>query len=541
MVNLEFAAPPGSGPELSRALDLYRRGHYPQAEAECRALLLHQPAQTQALHLLGLILADRGVPAQALACIEQALHREPQNAALLGTRALLLLRTARLEEAEQAARAALALRPELADVLDILGSIRWQRGDLDAARDCFTRALRQTPGHPGAWDNLALLNERSNRVADAERMADEGLTLRPQDVTLRLTRGRCLRRRGAWAEARAQFAGLTGAGTTILQRDVEYELAGCADAEGDFDAAFAHAEHANHLARQLAPAMLKDARDFMVQIHGLQARFTAQWVAGWTALPAAGDAPRPAFLLGFPRSGTTLLDSMLGAHPDVSLLEESATEQVMVAALDRMPGGYPETLGTLSPEQNAVVLQAYRQAAAMDSDSRHRVLDKSPFMTVHLGLLARVFPHAPILFVARHPCDVVISCFLTGLELNSGTVHFTRLGSTVDLYCSIMDLRQHYLDALPLHLHQVRYEDLLDRPEATLRAALAFLGLPWSDAVLKHADFAARRTDLKSASYAQVTRPLYQHSRERWRHYAKYLEPYLPRLRPYCDLFGYSL
>lgn len=532
-----------SNPSLGfeQALALYRGRRPEEAEWVCREVLNRQPHQVQVLHLLGLILADRGKTTEAFDCLEQALKLDRQNPALLGAYALMLFRNLRLEEAENAARAALALQPELADVLDILGSIHWRRGDVLAARDCFERALRQSPEHPGAWGNLALLAEQSNRVEEAERMAEEGLARRPQDVTLRLVRGRCLRRRGEFTEARKLFDGLRDAGTPALRRDVEYELATCADALGEAESGFVHAEHANRLARQLAPQALKDARYFMAQIHGLRARFSSEWVAAWRPFPGEDGITTPAFLVGFPRSGTTLMDSMLGAYPDIKVLEEHATERAMVGILNGLPGQYPDALRDLTVEQRAAVTQAYFRAAGPEAEQRKQLLDKSPFMTVHLGLVQRIFAGARIVFMARHPCDVVWSCFMTNMELNSGSAHFTRLNSTVDLYCSVMTLWQRYCEVLPLNCHRVRYEDLLEMPETVLRAVLTFLDLPWSDQVLHHAEHVAARGKINSASYAQVSRPLYQTSRDRWRCYQKYLEPYLPRLQPWCEFFGYSV
>lgn len=540
-MNLEFTIPPRAAQGFEQALALFRDRRYPEAQALCLELLNQQPEQAPVLHLLGLIFADQGETGKALGCLEQALKLDAENPKLLGAQALLLFRSWRLEEAERTARAALALEPQLTDVVDILGSILWRRGNVAAARECFERALQQTPGHAGAWGNLALLNEQSNRLAEAERMAEQGLALRPQDVMLRLVRGRCLRRRGEFVQARAQFEPLAQGGTPALRRDAGYEIALCADALGDAGLAFAHAERANQLAAQVAPHALKDGRDFMQQIAYLRERFTPEWVKSWQELPRDAAAKTPAFLAGFARSGTTLLDSMLAAHPDIAVLEERATEQAMIAALNQFPGGYPEALKDLTAEQHAQVRQSYFNAAALAASELRRIVDKSPFLTVHLGLIQRVFPGAPIVFMERHPCDVVLSCFMTNLELNSGTVHFTRLDTSVELYCKVMSLWQRYCEVLPLNLQRVRYEDLLDNPETTLRQVLAFLGVPWSDKVLRHAEHVPERGNINSASYAQVSRPLYQSSRDRWRRYVKYLEPYLPRLSPYCELFGYSL
>lgn len=527
--------------DFGQALALFRGKHYSEAAKACRELLAVQPRHGQALHLLGVILADQGRMTEGLAALEEALQFDSHDPALRGAYALLLFRAGRLEDAETAVRTALALQPAWPDLLDILGSILWRRGDPETARECFDRALQQAPTHPGAWANLALLNEQSNRVDEALGMAEQGLARRPEDVSLRLVLGRCLRRRGQMAAARTVLGKLREDGTPALRKDVEYELALCADAMGDAEAAFAHCSRANTLARELAPQVLEEGQSFAELTERLRDRFTPEWVGGWRVLPAETGRVTPIFLVGFPRSGTTLLDSMLGAHPDLTVLEERPVVQAVLDSVARLPGGYPNALAALTAAERTALMEEYFRIAAEHAGGGKRILDKSPFLTLHLGLIQRIFSGAPILFMVRHPCDVVLSCFMTNLELNAGTAHFVALESAVSLYCKVISLWRRYLEVLPLNYRRVRYEDLLDRPEEELRGITAFLGLPWSESVLRHSTHVATRGRIASASYAQVSEPLYLSARDRWRRYAKYLNPHLSDLQPYCELFGYDL
>ncbi|MGH8373351.1 MAG: tetratricopeptide repeat-containing sulfotransferase family protein [Gammaproteobacteria bacterium] len=477
----------------------------------------------------------------AIAALEQALASDPANPEALHCLALCLQRLGRLQGAEAVARKALAVQPAAPDVLDNLGVILLQRGDPEAARTCFERALVHADSHPGALANLALLHEQNNRLDEAERLARKGLANNPQAVTLRLVLGRCLRRRSEFAAARQVFESLGETDVPALRKDVAYELGLCADAEGDTDAAFMHTNHANVLVRSMYPQAEQEARGFSELIARLQQRFTPEWVAAWQGLSESGEESSPAFLIGFPRSGTTLLDTMLGAHPEVTVLEEQASVQSMLACLTAQVGSYPDALATLTPADQSVIKHAYRDAIVKPAGYGKQLLDKSPFNTVHVGLITRIFPDAPILFATRHPCDVVLSCFMTNFALNSGTAHFTALGSTVRLYCSVMSLWQTYTQILQLNYRLVRYEDLIADPEAELREIISFLGLPWSPAVLDHMTHAATRKDVRTASYAQIGHELYSDARNRWRRYRKHLEPYLETLQPFCKLFGYDI
>ena len=562
--------------DFRQAMKWFNAGRHPEAAAACRELLASDPRHSRALHMLSLILADDGRVAEGLACAEQALRLDPGHLGIQTAHGRLLLyagryheaiatlkrvlsrdagnteahhylaialqHAGRLDEAEQAARKALELRPDTPQILDNLGSIRLRLGDPVEARACFERALQIRPGYSAALGNLALLDERSNRVEAAMQLVMRGLAEHPNDVTLRLVLGRCQRRCGDYLTARATFESLNRSGTPALQKDVEYELALCCDALDQSEAAFTHASRANKLAWELWPPAQTQTREFMQLLATLREQYTQEWVSTWTTLPTSATHTFPIFLTGFARSGTTLLDTMLGAHPALTLLEELPTGAAMIDSLSRIPEGYPGALAGLTLTARATLEQSYyRVAAPAGAGNTRRILDKSPFLTAHLGLIQRVFPGAPILFMLRHPCDVVLSCFLTNFELNSGTAHFTELDRTVELYCALLSLWRVYREVLTLNIRMVRYEDLIAQPEKELRGILSFINLPWSPEVLEHATHAAMRGRINSASYAQVGQPVYKDAHDRWRRYRKYLEPYLPQLQPYCEMFGYEL
>lgn len=518
----------------------FRQGRHAEAAAGCAAILTVQPQHVRAYYMLSLILAGEGRTREALESIERAIRLDPRSPSLRAACASMLLDLDRLDEAEAAVRAGFAFDPRAAVLLDLQGVIRVRRGDTRGAEECFLHALQYSPGYSAARGNLALLYERNNRLEEGLQVAQQGLVLDPGDATLRLVLGRCQRRRGDPAAARATLAGLAQMPARALRHEAEYELALCADLMGDARAAFEHSRRANALAREISPQAFPLARSYAEHIQMLHRRFTPEWVASWRELPAPPEVP-PIFLFGFPRSGTTLLDSMLGSHPDVTVLEELDTTKPLVDSVMRLPGGYPAALKDLLPGQRQTLAREYFRVATANAPPRKYLLDKSPFHTVHAGLIQRVFPGAPLLFMARHPCDVVWSCYMTNFKLNHGTAHFTELDSTVTLYCAVMALWRCYVGSLRPHYRLVRYEDLIEDPERELRAITRFLHLPWSDALLHYPEHVAERGRINSASYAQVSRPLYHSARGRWQRYAEYLQRFFPQLRPWCEFFGYSL
>jgi len=414
------------------------------------------------------------------------------------------------------------------------------QGRYAEARLLLERALALDPDRPDAAGNLALVYEQSNLLEEASSLVEGGLKRWPDHASLRMVQARLLRRNGDYLQARAHLLELQDRDELLpmLQRDSEYELGWCADGLGEFDRAMEHFRAANQRVLDFAAPTMEFRQTYPRELTELSAIFAARPPAAGASTAAPGT---PVFLLGFPRSGTTLLDTMLGAHGAFTVLEEQPAIKAMLDAYRAAGHEYPGTRFEPDAPLCARMQEAYVEVCHRAGWDGHRaIVDKSPFATVHAGLIHAVFPGAPIVFLARHPCDVVLSCFMNAFEINSGTVHFTSLESTVELYCGIMALWRLYQEKLPLNTLVLRYEDLVVSPEKELRLMLGFLQQPWSPAVLEYAEHALKRGRIPTASYSQVSKPLYQHARDRWRRYAPHLTPYLPRLMPYIEAFGYG-
>ncbi len=563
---------------VTQASQLVSAGHLQQASDLCRKLLNAEPLNASAMRLQGIIAGQQGRLLEGLRLVERALGLEPRNSGFHFTRGQLLMRMGkpmaaaeayklsahlntsdpliprhwvlaliackRLSEAEAVANAALLQFPAAAELLDAAGLVYKAQGRYSQASEILERARALAPAYPDTWGTLAILYEESNRLDMALEVIGEGLQRWPMQQTLRFIRARCLRRRGMYAEAKSALLELLNSDAIEkLRKDIEYELGWCEDGLGNAVQAYDYFSQANLHAEQLPGYEPGPGVVFSQTIEALQNQFKPDWVRTWHHLPSTDPGHDPVFIIGFPRSGTTLLDTMLGAHADIKVLEESATIQAILQRLHRYAGGYPAGLASLIPEQLAELRRAYYLAAGPDGDSAgDRILvDKSPFNTVHAGLIHRVFPGSLLIFMVRHPCDVCLSCFMNNFELNSGTGYFTRLETSISLYCKVMALWLTYVELLRPNYRLVRYENLVTQPEYELRRLLKDLGVDWSDDVLQHAGHALRRGHIPTPSYAQVSHPIYTDACNRWRRYAEMLRPHLRELQPYIEAFGYAV
>ena len=312
-------------------------------------------------------------------------------------------------------------------------------------------------------------------------------------------------------------------------------MARIADSLDDPETAFAEAEAMNRSSQDYDRWRAEAARH-LDWAGRLADRITPEWAGGIRAL--APDKRRsPAFLVGFPRSGTTLLDTFLMGHPGAHVLEEVPLIHAVESVLGKID---------CLPERSAAELQAARDAyfAQLDrhvpQDFYGLVVDKLPLNLLAAPFLHALFPDARFIFAQRHPCDCVLSCFMQGFVLNSSMACFLDIADSARFYDCAMTVWTRARDALRLRSHILVYEHLVADPESALRPLVDYLGLDWKPGLLDHQATAKSRGAISTPSYDQVVQPLSERAVDRWRRYGKQLEPVLPVLLPWAERLGYE-
>jgi hypothetical protein len=280
----------------------------------------------------------------------------------------------------------------------------------------------------------------------------------------------------------------------------------------------------------------------VARLQRLAAWFGSADPAPWREAPAEAASPvrAHAFLIGFPRSGTTLLEQALAGHPDLVALEEAPTLAEAYDEFLATPAGLSR-LATLTADEAAHWRGVYwRVVAEAGAAVGGKVfLDKAPAGTLFLPLVAKLFPRAKVLFAVRDPRDVVLSCFRHSFQMNALTYAFTDLSETAACYNAVMALAAVYREVLPIDPMQVRYERLIDDFEGELAHIAGFLGLEHHPAMLDVAATASRRP-VRTPSAPQVRAGLNRQGLGRWRAYAAELAPVMPVLAPWIERFGYG-
>jgi len=512
-----------------------------EAEHWFRRALALDPVYPEALNNLGNALQQQDRPDEAVEAYDRATEARPDYAEAWCNRGRALHLTERPRDAVASFRRALALRGDWSKAHRYLGDALAAAGDRDGAEAAYRRAIDLDGRDSEAPAALAGLLERSNRLEDALVAAHQALRLDAGDVRATVTAARCERRLGRLEDARRRLDALDPMPADLTTRAyAAFERGQVCDRLGEYEAAYAAFVAGNDLLAATPAARHVDRAFFPDLIARLQHRVQPDWLARWTP-PPPPDRPPPVFLIGFPRSGTTLLDQILDAHPALRTMEERDALDQVRRAVARMPDGYPDALadldaGALTDLRRLYFAEVERHLGPADGRT---VVDKMPLNTIDGVLIHRLFPDARLIVALRHPHDVVLSGFMQAMQPNGAMVLFDSLAGTAAFYAQVMGLWLHYRSVLPIEAHPVRYEDLVaDLPGQAARI-LQFLGVAWDDAVLEFAEHARTRA-IATPSYHQVVQPIYRHAVQRWRNYAFAFGAVAPILRPFVDAFGYG-
>lgn len=563
---------------LRQAFQLFDQGKFHDAAKLAEALRQQAPNHPDVLHLMGLICLKTGNPKDAEKLISMAVSILPDKAFLRVNLGNALRQLGKTSEARAAYNKAEGLDPDFAGTYLNRGTLNAEEGNADACIKDFETVIRLTPNDPQGYLNLGQFQLAQGAFADARDTYAAGLKKRPDGPMLLLGLANALERLGdldgAFAAAEkvlAQMPDLPGAlriwssvkrrqGAAAEARDrlervsvaklpaggrrlIHGELAQVYERLGEAADAFDHFVAQNEAAADQLSESGIDKSSYMSQVTDLKQAFTSDWVGSWTQI-APGDldpVPAPVFLVGFPRSGTTLLDQFLDAHSAIEVIEELP---VLLPLRDsvKKAGGYPQGLANLSVDEINRLRRLYLSelAHAGFDPSANTVINKLPLNIIHAGLIARVFPEAKFILALRHPADAVLSCFMQDFQLNASMAHFLTLKDSAALYDSVMSLWGQYRDLLSLNVADVRYEHLIAEPEAALSDVMSLLGLTWEEGQSDHVAHAQARGSIRTPSYGQVTQPLYDRAADRWRRYETQLDGILPRLAPFVREFGYD-
>jgi len=478
------------------------------------------PADVGARNALSMVLQRLDRPAEALEHVDHLIKLNPSLSFAHANKGNALISLGLLARAKQSHLRALELEPRNFIAMAALGSIATHRGDHAEARGWAEQTLAVSPGFPDAVLSLAAAELAGGAIARAEALL-QGVIMDSR----------------AGPSDRARASGLLG---DVLDTAARYTEA--------FDAYRTCNEALRHIHRRFAerPGMLAYVAALTAALRDAGPhRGPSRPAPAPPAHPAQSATPgeprEHVFLLGFPRSGTTLLEVILDGHPEVASLEEHELLTVGVRQFMREPVNLQPLLGADENQLNASRVAYWDGVRHAGVDVAGKVfVDKHPLNTLKLPLIARLFPRARVLFACRDPRDVVLSCFRRRFAMNPAMYELLTLSGAADFYAAVMGFADMALPLSGLAWRTVRYETLVSDFESETTSLCEFLNL---EPVATMGDFAARvqARDRATPSTAQLARGLTRSAIETWRHYEEPLEAILPVLDPWVERFGYRV
>jgi Flp pilus assembly protein TadD len=450
-----------------------------------------------------------------------------------------------------------------ADQALMLAAMLSAQGELDGALRTLVQA--QLPPEPAAGllrlriaAQRVMLHERSNQLDHAQRELEHlplaALEALPSDANpsavnqVRADGWRAhaalAMRAGAYASAAALYRRVLAlAGDRESQANAGFGLAAACDRQGKHREAWQAllAAHAAQLeiARNVVPELL--AAD-SAPLQDLGGGIDHDAYAGWKPLSSPGSRKNPVFVVGFPRSGTTLLEQMLDAHPDFRSMDERAFIHELTERMEQVGQRYPADLANLTQADADQLRELYFRMVdrVLPDLGQRQLVDKNPLNMLCLPMIMRLFPEARIIVCLRHPCDVLLSCYMQPFRSPAFMVLCSSLQRLARGYMQAFEQWHRQVEVFAPRVLEWRYESVVGQFDDHVARLGEFLDVADVSAMARFAEHARNKRFISTPSYAQVTRGITHTSVNRWHGYREHFRPVLPLLQPLMDRLGYS-
>ena len=523
------------------------------AEDCLRRVIEHRPGVAHIYRSMGCMLQAQGKLDEALGTFQKAIDCDPEYADACNDCGVVLQEMGRLDEALIQYNRALQINPDFVDAKINLGSLLMLRYDLEGAQHCFESVLSADSNNTMALSGLGTALLERGKLADAEHVFNRALGLDPGFDNVVVKLARLHERQGDYrtaqtllqpiidkgrnADAVAAFAQLAprikatdraiemledmltnGSPLYAQKMEMYYSLGRRYEKVGSYDAAFENFKSGNELKQ------VNYNHSGQVQlVESLVQTYSMKNVPG---LPSADASDRqPLFIVGMPRSGTSLAEQILSVHPDVQAAGELIAINKIAAELHQCPevaGSYPGNALFVDRDTLGSLVRKYLDDLPDSGKEKKYFTDKMPHNFLHLGLIQQLFPNARIIHCVRDPRDTCLSCY--SYDFSGDHPYAYSLESLGRYYLQYRRLMDHWKSVLKLPIYDLVYEQLIDDQDAKIRDLVSFCGLDWDDRCL---GFHSSGRYVRTSSYDQVRRPIYSSSIGKWKHYEEHLGPLL--------------
>ena len=492
---------------------------------------------------LGLIYMLTGDLKKSLLSLNQAIKIKPDYSAAYCNLGLLKNKLEKLDEAINHFKKSIEINPKDLVSHFNLGNLYKKKNNILNAESCYLESIKINASYFSAYNNLMDLYEKTNQRKKLINIIKKGEEYFNNNSTFNLFNAKNFFNIKKYQEAIDILENLEFNKLEISKEQTKNViLAKSYDKLKKFDKAYNYFNRANKISLNANIKVYKRKRT--IEIIKNRINFFSNLKKNHFYNSNISEEKSPIFLIGFPRSGTTLLDTILRSHPSIDVLEEKPIVEKWLSNINDNFNDNLDYLNLIEQKNMSKIQNLYFDLRNKNLDNfnyNKTYIDKMPLNIIYVGEIVKIFPKAKFLFALRHPCDCVLSCFMQSFEINDAMSNFFNLKDTSNLYSSIMNLWEIFMKKLSLNVHIIKYENLINNFDDSIKKTLKFVDMDWSDDVLNFYKTAETGRIINTPSYDQVNKPIYKTSIEKWKNYENQIKEVFPILEPWIKKFDYKI
>ncbi len=479
------------------------------------------PKVSDTYNNLGLTNIHLGNFEKSITLFEKALELKPNHDLAHCNLGLAYTNLKNVEKAANCYLTAIKINPQNVSANYNLGNLYKRLNDVVNAEKYLNQSIEISNNYLPAYNNLFEIYDKSNQNNKLREILIKAKNIFGDHPVVNLFYGLYLYKSKKYDEAIISLKKSYFDKKDIVHNQAKIEaLAKSYDQIKNFSKAYEYFEELNKFALVFNPDNA-DKKIFLELVEKRINYFNKDNTKKWTQIKNIDEKNEPVFLIGFPRSGTTLLDTILRSHPTVEVLEEIPLINYFVENLEKKIGLDLNKLENIDKNVIDEMRNFYfeKRRNYFDTTKKSICIDKMPLNLIHVGEIYRFFPKAKFIFAIRNPKDSVLSCFMQNFTINNAMANFLKLEDSAHLYNKVMRLWKNYNDCFPINFHTIKYEDLVLDFDSSIKNLLNFLQIDWSDGMKEYYKTAEKRGIINTPSYNQVNQPLYSNSIGRWKNY----------------------
>ena len=528
---------------LETAIENHKKNNFTIAEDLYKKILKIDNKHTKAIFLLGNLALQKKKFAKAeeyylkLIEIDSSIEDAHNNLGIVYSELNFF------DKAEKSFKKAIEKNQNYPDAYSNLGLMYRKLNLLDKSEINFEKAIRLNPNFFKAYENLMEMYEKTNQDNKLNALISDAEKIFTNNPIIDFYKSKIFFKNELFFDA---IKILETVYFDKKQKSLEKSrmsiLAKCYDNINEYDKAFDCFQKSNNLSAELINHEV-DKNSYLQDIITREKFFKNVSFKNLYSINIKNSEPEPIFLIGFPRSGTTLLDTILRSHKEIEVLEEKPILSNTLDYLNELKGKNLDALSIINENEILNIRGKYYEILKSNVkkyDKSKIFIDKLPLNIIHVGEILKIFPNAKFIVSIRHPCDCVLSCFMQDFKLNNAMSNFLNLKDSAKLYDLVMDLWFLFKSKLSINYHEIKYENLILNFGDEIKSVLDFLEVSWDDNIYNYQQTARKTDQIFTPSYNQVIKPLYSKASGRWINYKNHISEIFPVLKPWIKKLNYE-